>query len=723
MREQIAGIYEKTLFRDERTASTIFSVRVSGECRAKNKFGCVVCIGTIPAYQKGMPLLIEGIYRENEKYGLQMMLERVKEYIADDATAIEYLVSGGFEGVSYAAARELVAKYGANIFEFVQRPQAAQRISSGLRKLSRQNAQRLFEKIQAVIKQREFFEYMLHFDVAWPTVERLFNAYGAESLARIKSDPYGTGMKHGLDFYTCDQISKSEGFYAADERRLLAVAKSALKQLASAGHVYAPRSEVCRAANRILKKGSFQDVIPVSLIESAIEKHPDIVVENDADPRVYMKSLYEAEISTANNISRLMKTRKTLPFDDSVICYAQRMCGRSYTGDQQRTFQLLRQSGVAILTGGPGTGKTTCVSGLLAAYEKMLPRGEICLCAPTGRAAQKLTESTGREAVTIHRLLECRPDGSRAANTMRCPLTADLIVVDEGSMLSIMLADMLFSSVKSGALVLIVGDINQLPSVEAGDVLHDLIYSGLTPTCHLSKIHRQAANSPIIRNADLINAGFYDLDEDGRFEILQQSSADAIANSVLTASKRLYNPQKPFDTQVLAPIYKTSAGVVYLNTLLQAVLNPRGSRKELKYGDKVYREMDKVILLSNNYTIGYCNGDIGIIVEVGASFVTVQLGKNRRICIGSEMLDDIDLAYCVSVHKSQGSEFENVILALPYVQNLSKNLLYTGVTRARERMVLIPQHGAVFTAIQNDSTGQRHSMLIDRLHGSLKLCA
>ena len=355
----------------------------------------------------------------------------------------------------------------------------------------------------------------------------------------------------------------------------------------------------------------------------------------------------------------------------------------------------------------------------MAAFEKMIPNARILLCAPTGRAAQRLAESTGREAVTIHRLLEYRPYGEKLIHkNIDNPLDADLLIVDEGSMLSCSLASVLLSAVRSGALVIIIGDINQLPSVEPGDVLHDLIFSGLAPVCQLREVHRQAAGSSIICNAELINDGFTELVEDDRFHIQYAGNQTGIADQIIEAVKALYNPKTPFATQVLAPVYRDDAGVGVLDKRLQDFLNPGRGEKEIRYGDRTFRCRDKVILLSNNYVQGYYNGDS----EIGNSCLTVQLA-NKQICLSHELMDDIDLAYCISVHRSQGSEFTNVIISLPNARNLVKNLLYTGITRAKERVVIVAQNGAVYTAIQNSSFGVRNSYLIPRMQTACKLCA
>lgn len=709
---QVSGTYDRTIYRDEKTASTIFSIKLAHPIREQNRYGCIVCTGKIMAYPKGMPLIVEGELSENE-YGKQIAVKHIREYTWDSVSAVNFLSSGNFDGVGYSAAKELVDKCGYDIFSIAGRADAVEFIRRRVRRFGRETAKHLCEKLVEIVKQRELFEYVFSFGASWVSFERLNKRYGNKAVDELKKEPYSIGMECGLGFMLCDEIAKQEGMHPLSCERVQAVIKAAMWRLASDGHVYAPINEVLRAVSQVVKSSAFTTEIPASMTISILEKHPDIVLERIDTLYVYLKILYEAETETAREVHRLMNSKNVLPFDEGLIQYAEEKCGMRFEFEQRESFNLLRQTGIAIVTGGPGTGKSTCVSGLLAAYEKMKPSGIIRLCAPTGRAAQRLAETTGREAVTIHRLLSINPEyGLKRENVAM--LDADLLIVDETSMISATMVHLLLSSVKSGALVLFVGDINQLPSVEAGDVLHDLIFSEMIPVCHLRRVHRQAAGSPIIRNAELINAGFYDLDEEERFVVESVDNPAGIADKTLEYIKSIYNPKRPFETQVLSPVYRGESGVTNLNALLQMVLNPKVDGIDLHFGGKRFRRNDKVIFLANNYAEGYCNGDIGIVVDVGEAFMTVQLGE-RQLCLTSQMLDDVDLAYCISIHKGQGSEFKNVIMALPNVQNLSKNLLYTGVTRAKERIILLTQHGAVYTAVENDCIGKRHSRLIERI--------
>ncbi|MDR0287185.1 MAG: AAA family ATPase [Clostridiales bacterium] len=719
---QIPGVFEKTLSRDEKTADTVFSFRPAKSTGYESKFGNITCLGRILPYETGMPLMLWGRWIKND-YGDQFALETCHEYTWDEPSAISYLASGSFPGISYAAAREIVQKLGCNIFQMVKISGIENKISRLVRKINLESAKNLCEKIREQILHRELLDYLKLYEGNWVSVQRLIKAYGDNALRNLKEHPYETGVGHGLDFKTCDKIGKDQGFHPASTERIMAAIKSAMWRNSSYGNVYATMNDACKTFHSVVSSGSFTEEIPTSIVLNAFLQSPDVIIESGFEERVYLNSLYEAETESAVHIERLISTAKPLRFEDTLVFYAERKCKLKYAGRQRKSFDLLRYSGIAVITGGPGTGKTSCVSGLLAAYEKMYPNRIIQLCAPTGRAAQRLSESTGREAMTIHRLLECHSvtNNAKLKNGTNL-LDADLLVIDEGSMLSITLLNALLSVVRSGALVLIIGDANQLPSVEPGDVLHDFIYSGKIPVCQLQEVHRQAAGSPIVKNADMINHGLLELIENEKFEIKYSKDQTAIAKDVVSTVQKLYNPKRPFDTQVLAPVYLKEAGVSELNKKLQAMLNPKDISVELRYGNKSFRINDKVIMLSNNYHLGYFNGDLGIVTEITDLYMAVKL-SDRTVYLTRDLMEDIDLAYCISIHKSQGSEFQNIILSLPGVRSLSRNLLYTAITRAKDKVVITAEFGTVFRAIQASSFGRRRSYLINRMNARLSKCA
>lgn len=433
-----------------------------------------------------------------------------------------------------------------------------------------------------------------------------------------------------------------------------------------------------------------------------------------------------AEKRIAKNIRRLASAScENQSFSPDLILYAARACKMNY-GEQQRSAfpMVLRKKGVKILTGGPGTGKTTTILGILLAYKRMHPKDTIRLCAPTGRAAQRMAESTHMEAVTVHRLLDLKPYGdTTVCKDSSDPIDADLIVVDEMSMINIEVFDLLLEAIKTGTTLVLVGDINQLESVGAGAVLHDLLEApeSLIPRTMLTDVFRQKGDSSIISNAIRINAGITTLDERPDFQVIHTKSAEESLEQVKSLMKKLYNPEEPFSTQILCPARKGISGVENMNIALQALLNPQ--TKGITYGSIKYRLNDKVMFYKNNYSIssyegeiGLYNGDIGKIVKVSESGLTVNV-RNSHYEITRDLMDNLGLSYAMTIHKSQGSEFSCIIVVMPAepTNMLVRNLFYTAVTRAKKKVYVIDESYAMETSIRIAKAGKRLTNLAEYL--------
>ena len=481
----------------------------------------------------------------------------------------------------------------------------------------------------------------------------------------------------------------------------------------SCGHTYANIEDIFNG-RKYLKNEVFPNTITNAMIVAHIAQKG---IRNDHD-LIYFNSMFQAELNTAKQIQRLNFSGSPLPFNERFIDESETQTGLKYAPQQREAFSLLKKTGVGILTGGPGTGKSTVINGILMAYEKMKPGGVIRLCAPTGRAAQRITETTGREAVTIHRLLEYKPFG-RGMDVQRNasnPIEADIIIVDESSMLDIELASLFFSAVGNGTLVILVGDINQLPSVGAGDVLHDLITSGVVPVVQLTTVYRQAETSPIIANARAINAGIDNLIQNEDFVINKYQNDADIADAIIEYMQNNYDSTDPFGIQVLVPSRVGKAGLTELNSRLQEVLNP--GRSGVQYGRTCYRENDKVIFTRNNYDAGYFNGDIGVVTEARNGQLVIKFqGKDDTVVISKELLEDVMLAYAMTIHKSQGSEFDTVVLpvSLSYSKMLYRKLYYTAVTRSKKKLIVIGDINALKKSAENNSQDIRMTTIKDKI--------
>lgn len=713
---ELFGIYQRTLFRNEETGVTIFSLYVSEKVKERSGFGTVVCFATIPPYSEKTPLCIQGNWEDTENYGKRFHATDVRAETWDVASAAAF-VEANCQGIGYAKARFLVNCIGPNIFQkLLSKGSEDQVIHCGI---GESQARSLCESVRQTIAKKDLFDYVLHYGGFYSTVSRLYTEYGTKAQDVLRETPYA-GLKNGLSFTQCEQIAKDNGHDAFSLERFCAAAELTMRRCANAGNVYLPVDGVLALSKRTLENSKVypQKDYPVTTLMASIYENDNFIVEEGLTDIVYLKSLYYAEKNTAYHIHRLLQSKKELPFQDGIVKEVEAEAGITYAPQQAESFQLLRHSGVAIVTGGPGTGKTTCINGIIKAYQKLCPEGKIRLCAPTGRAAQRMTESTGMESVTIHRLLEYRPYGNQIMHKDESnPIDADMIVIDEVSMLDIELASIFFSAVRSGSLVLLVGDINQLPSVGPGNVLHDLIDAEL-PTVRLSVVYRQAGTSPIILNANLVNDGESELVlKEDEFEIEYADMSEDIPDKVVAAVQKTFQKEDPFATQVLCPTKVGDAGTIRLNTLLQNILNPlQEGEDRLIYGKSEYRIGDKIIMKSNNYETGYYNGDVGTVKSISQGSMSVQL-LDKVIVLNRDLMRDVELAYAMSIHRSQGSEYRNVIISLPYYPTsmLQRNLIYTAITRAKSKVAIISEDGALCKAIENCDCSKRNTRLCERL--------
>ena len=721
------GSYRKTIYRNDYTGYCIFQVVAADESKLRSQdkslSGVLTCIGNIPDYRIETPLYLEGTI-EKTKFGSQLRILKIEEK-SWNANGLATYLCNICSGIGITTANALAEAFEDNLFDIVKQENGAEVLSTRITSMTYETAVLLCDTICATSAQLAVYEEIFPLGGTWSAASKIAKKYGANAVRELHANPYLAGMKNGMDFQACDKLAKKVGMSATDQARIKQALISAFEVEESRGHVYSSESDICKQAQRLIKKSAYAETeLPsVMLLQGLVDDDTFVFDYDEAgNEAIYLKWLFRAEDEVARQLQRLARTSKPLNYDPSIVDWAEANCGIKYAPQQRESFKLIEKTGVGVITGGPGTGKTTTVNGLIAAYEKLNPDTVIRLCAPTGRAAQRMTESTGREAVTIHRLLEFRPFGNDTVHKNSAdPIIADLIVVDEASMLDIELASIFLSAVQSGTLVLFIGDINQLPSVGPGDVLHDLIECGCISTVHLSTVYRQGSQSPIIVNSKRINDGLIcaETNDDYHMDVLDDANTILLRTIQLVAS--MYDPQKPFDVQVLAPTHKGDAGVGTINQMLQDVLNPSNGQPEIKYGSRVYRVGDKVILLNNNYAAGYFNGDIGIIKDVTNDGVEIEI-LDKILTITRNEMEDLNLAYCMSIHKSQGSEFPNVIVTLPEKPGnmLKRNLLYTAITRAKKRVWVLAEGNAYITAVASCDTGKRNTRLARRIQAAFQ---
>lgn len=656
----------------------------------------------IPAIEKGTPIRLEGYFQDDERSAKWLFkLTGIRLICCDDITAVRYLAKYGFsQGDAYC----IIKKYGNNVFSYIENADFLTFISDIIGEKKATDVVKGFER---TISEFDTFNLLSDAKIPYPYTIKAVRHYGINAPKYIRTSPYIIGTKIGLTFRQCDELALRMGFSATSSQRLKALTSSIVKGYSASGHIYTPVDQFKKQAEHKINSSVFEDKVSILSVSSIKDEEFDI-----KNKEIFSKTLKKAEERASYNVKRLAIT-KAEPFSEKYIPIIEKECNMAFGKEQRMAFDMFKDRGIKILTGGPGTGKTTTVKGLILLYKYMHPEHTIKLAAPTGRAAQRLAESTGLPATTVHKLLNYVPYGDNpSCKDGNDPINADFIVIDEASMIDIELFDMLLEAVKNDTTILLVGDIHQLESVGAGAVLRDLLTAKTVNIKHtfLTEVFRQKGGSPIIDNSIKINNGDYDLETTDDFQIFNEENQLACFNKVKELYLSLYNSEDLYDTQILCPSYKGESGIDKLNVSIRDTLNPDG--KTLVYGWQKYRVGDKVIMTRNNMEIGYYNGDIGVIKDIIEDNIVISI-KDTEISISRENFDDLSLAYAITVHRSQGSEFENVIVVLPSEPKslLVRNLFYTAVTRAKKRVFIVTEGEALKTAILTDKTDDRRTRL------------
>ncbi|MBQ9856180.1 MAG: ATP-dependent RecD-like DNA helicase [Clostridia bacterium] len=719
------GVIDEIVFRNESNGYTVLSLK-------PDKGRAFTVVGTFPMINNGERIYIEGEWTEHRDYGKQLKASSFEILKPTTKSGIErYLASGIIKGVGPATAKLLVKTFGNETLEVLENhPDRLIEIDG----IGPKRARQIAESYQMQRESRMIMVYLAGFGLTPAMSLKIYNRYKENTKAIIDRDPYRLIEDiGGIGFRSADAIALSMGFQKNDEKRLRSGIQYVLSDAENNfGHTYLPYTHLVQEASGLLE-------VPKELTERSVSfqiMKGELVSEDaDGEKIIYLASLYHAEAEVAVKIKKLLMDKTDADYTDKIEETIQKLYddqGMLLSDMQKEALSLASQSRVCIITGGPGTGKTTLIQCLIQLFSG---EGEIELCAPTGRAAKRMTEATGREARTIHRLLEYSGSDEVFQRNADSPLTAKTIIVDEMSMVDIFLMRNLLKAVKNGTRIILSGDKDQLPSVGAGNVLSDLIESGAVPVIRLTEIFRQAEKSAIVKNAHKINRGENPkVNEKNTDFFLERckTSANTLTSVLNLAKSRLPNymnldPMR--DIQVMAPLKKSEYGVHNLNLLLQDALNPKGIKAELKKGETIFRLGDKVMQTKNNYNIewtkgdetglGVFNGDIGFITQLDPEerTVTVTFDDGRVTEYDQDTLEDIELAYCMSVHKSQGSEFQAVILVLFSGPSMlmTRNLLYTAVTRAKKLVVIVGKEECIHQMVSNNRIAKRYSALKRRL--------
>ena len=735
MQNTVEGYVDHIIFRNEDNGYTVLNLMVNGSE--------LTCVGIFEYIGEGELLELTGTYVEHSTYGQQFKVESYETKIPEDTIAIErYLSSGAIKGVGAALAARIVRRFGEDTMRILdEEPERLAEVKGISERKAREIAQQAAEKSEM----RSAMMFLQKYGISVALGVKIYGKYGSRVYSVLKENPYQLADDiQGIGFRIADEIAGRIGIHTDSDYRIKSGLFYTLSLAASEGHVFLPQSLLLSRASELL--GVEPSCMEKHIMDLAMERKVVIRVTEDGQKRIYASQFFYLELDTARRLCELAVTnqeseeniRKRLEFIEKK--------------NEIQLEELQRQAvieavknGLLVITGGPGTGKTTTINAIIQYFE--LEGLDIYLAAPTGRAAKRMTEATGYEASTIHRLLELSgmmEESSAAAHFERNeenPLEADVIIIDEMSMVDISLMHALLCAVQVGTRLILVGDVNQLPSVGPGSVLKDIIDSQAFCVVELNKIFRQATESDIVVNAHRINAGL-DIATDNKskdFFFLKRYDADVIVASIVyLVQKKLppYVQAKPLDIQVLTPMRKGLLGVERLNEVLQKYLNPPDQKKkEKEYGNGLFREGDKVMQIRNDYQleweirgkygipvekgIGVFNGDMGIVKEINtfAETMTVVYEENRYVEYTFKQLEELELAYAVTIHKSQGSEYPAVILPLlggPRML-LSRNLLYTAVTRARKCVTVVGSEVTFHEMIHNKQEKSRYTSLNERI--------
>lgn len=729
--EELTGYVEHIVFRNAENGYTVMNF--AGEEDE------MTCVGTFSVISEGMYLKLRGEYVDHPTYGVQMKVESFEEQAPEDIQSIErYLGSGAIKGIGAALAARIVRRFKEDTFRIIE--EEPERLAE-IKGISERKAMEISSQVEEKRELRQAMIFLQKYGISINLAVKIYHKYGSEIYSILQENPYRLADDiQGVGFKIADEIASRVGIRTDSDFRIRSGIQYALQQASGEGHTYLPKEELTKRTARLLEIEP--EYIEKHYMDLAMERKI-ILKETNGMVKVFASSYYLMEANTAAMLAEL-DIRYDVPVREMEdrIRRIEDSSGMELDELQKQAVQEAVQNGLFVLTGGPGTGKTTTINTIIRYFE--LEGMDIYLAAPTGRAAKRMSETSGYEAKTIHRMLELNGGVEETAGFERNesnPLEADVVIVDEMSMVDISLMHSLLKAIVPGTRLILVGDANQLPSVGPGSVLRDIIESGKYQVVRLNKIFRQASQSDIVVNAHKINEGKeVILDNKSRdFFFLKRYDADVIISVVIQLIKQKlpkYVDAKPFDIQVLTPMRKGLLGVERLNRILQQYLNPKDAKKaEHEVGDRIFREGDKVMQIKNNYQLewevrskyglaidkglGVFNGDMGIVRQINdfAQTVTVEFEEGKMVEYAYKGLDELELAYAITIHKSQGSEYPAVVIPLLHGPKMlmNRNLLYTAVTRARKCVTLVGDE-TVFEQMEHNVTEQvRYSGLIDRI--------
>lgn len=728
--EQIEGIVEEIIYCNDQNGYTVCDIR-SGR-------RLVTAVGCMPGLSIGETVHISGSWMVHQDYGKQLKVEAYERRLPKTTDSIfRYLSSGVIKGIGEVTAKKIVDAFGDDTLRVLQFEPLR------LAKIKGISSDKALAMGQAFMEQEQIRQTVMFFQeygISANYAVKLWKRFGREAVNEIKRNPYRlTDEEINIGFKIADRVAITMGIDASSKFRLQSGIKYTLTRAVQSGHVYLPSDVLVNYASELL--GTTPEAVREALSDMVFEE--SIYIDPSKERRVYLSPFYKAEQYVCRKINLLCQTPPGREINDldGILSEIETEQQVQYADMQREAIRLSAEKSMMVVTGGPGTGKTTLIRGIISLFKKADMK--VLLAAPTGRAAKRMTEATGEEAKTIHRLLETVFGDDEFKREFKKneqdPIEADMIIIDEMSMVDILLMHALLKAVQPGTRLVLVGDADQLPSVGPGRVLSDIIESGYLKVVYLNQIFRQAEQSLIVLNAHRINRGeFPEMNAKGSdfFHVPRSVPQDAAAAVLEMCTVRIpekfgLDPMK--DIQVLSPAKKGAAGVLNLNAALQGRLNPpRPGLPEKPYKEVVFRKGDRVMQIKNNYSLswrstgpdgvqtvgeGVFNGDMGIVDAIDNNTLTVLFDDGKVVDYDFDMLDELELSYAITVHKSQGSEFPAVVISLAGIPPMltCRNLLYTAVTRARQLVVLVGDAGTIRSMVQNMTEKERYTGLKERL--------
>jgi exodeoxyribonuclease V alpha subunit len=726
----IEGLIEEIIYKNENNGYCVCEVSLEEED--------ITCVGTMLGISEGEQIKAVGSYVSHHTYGRQFQIESYQSFMPQDKhSVLRYLSSGAIKGIGPALAKRIVKKFGDDSFRIIEEEPETLALVKGI---SENKAREVANVFYEQREMRKTIIFLQEYGISLTYAIKIYNRYKEQTMDIVSNNPYKLAEDIiGIGFKTADEIAMNMGIHKDSIHRVKAGIKFVLNRASLNGHTYLPKDELINSAEEMLS-------VPYELIENAvielqINKH--IISKEIEDQMItYSMMYYHLELNVARKLYDLSQFDYKLPENaDNQIKDIEASSNICFDDYQRQAIKEGIKNGVIVITGGPGTGKTTTINSIIELLER---QGlDVMLAAPTGRAAKRMTEATGRQAQTIHRLLEISfmkkdDDSSRFEKHEDNPLECDALIIDEASMVDIVLMNSLLKAIIPGTRLIIVGDKDQLPSVGPGNVLKDIIESNKIQVVKLEKIFRQARESAIIMNAHKINSGQHiDLtNKKSDFFYIKRSTASSVLDEIKTLTKtrlpKFANCSAFEGIQILAPMRKGLLGTINLNKELQATLNPPNKdKKEKEFRGVLYREGDKVMQIKNNYNlawqikneynftidegIGVFNGDIGTITDINhfSNKIKVKFEDNKIVEYEYANLEELELAYAVTIHKSQGSEYPVIVIPLLNGPSMLfiRNLLYTAVTRAKKYVVIVGLDTTIFQMIDNDKEIERYSTL------------